>query len=146
MLKAYDPLEKPSQNPTSTDVLAFNSYFQQIYEMFNILKEKLANNPQLYDQTRIPNIVNVVNEIRRIRSSFSDDDWQAVRIQRNFMAYDYPHLPPLWKFAWDPLKRIIEPVGLAARDLLITIPPILQQLADLKTVFEFSRLVTQHDC
>ena len=89
-------------------------------------------------QTRIPNIVNVVNEIRRIRSSFSDKDWQIVRIQRNFTAYDYPHLPTLWKFAWDPLKRVIEPIGLAVGNLLDTIPDMLEQLNDLKTVFEFS--------
>ena len=60
----------PEQNPLTSDVLAFNASFQQIYEMFNKLEEKLNIEPQFHDQTRIPNIVNVVNEIRRIRSSF----------------------------------------------------------------------------
>ena len=130
MLNAYNPLDNPEQNPLTSDVLAFNASFQQIYEMFNKLEEKLNTGPQFHDQTRIPNIVNVVNEIRRIRSSFSDKDWQIVRIQRNFMAHDYPHLPMLWKFAWDPLKRVIEPMGLAVGNLLNTIPDILEQLCD----------------
>jgi hypothetical protein len=106
--------------------------------MFTKLEEKLNTEPQFHDQTRIPNIVNVVNEIRRIRSSFNDGDWQIVRIQCNFMAHDYPRLPMLWKFAWDPLKRVIEPMGLAVGNLLNTIPDILEQLSNLKTVFEFS--------
>jgi hypothetical protein len=138
VLNAYNPLDNPEQNPLTIDVLGFNASFQQIYEMFNKLEEKLNTKPQFHDQTRIPNIVNVVNEIRRIRSSFSDKDWEIVRIQRNFMAHDYPHLPTLWKFAWDPLKRVIEPMGLAVGNLLNTIPDMLEQLGDLKTVFEFS--------
>lgn len=106
--------------------------------MFNKVEEKLNSEPQFHDQMRIPHVVNVVNEIRRIRSSFSDKDWETARIQRNFMAHDYPHLPMLWKFAWYPLKRVIEPMGLASQNLLTTILQILQQLGNLKTVFEFS--------
>ena len=48
------------------------------------------------------------------------------------MAYNYPHLPTLWKFAWDPLKRVIEPIGLVVGNLLNTIPDILKELDNLK--------------
>lgn len=133
VLNAYNPLDDPEENPLTPDVFAFNVSFQQIYEMFSKIVEKLNTEPQFHDQMRIPNIVNVVNEIRRIRSSFSDEDWQATRIQRNFMAHDYPHLPTLWKFAWYPLKRVIEPLGLASQNLLTTVLQILEQLGNLKT-------------
>ena len=99
MLKAFNPLDEPVVTPLSPYVNTFNISFQQIYEMFSKVLKKLTKEPQSFDQTSIPNIVNVVNEIRRIRSSFSDDDWDEVRIQRNFMAHEYPHNPVLWEFA-----------------------------------------------
>lgn len=133
VLKSYDPLDNPTQNPLTPDVLAFNASFQQIYEMFNKLQEKLNTESQFHDQTRISNIADVVNEIRRIHSSFSDEDWDIVRMQRNFMAHDYPHIPTLWKFAWDPLKRVIEPVGLAAENLHNNIRHVFERLVNLKT-------------
>ena len=69
-----------------------------------------------------------MNEIRRIQSAIGVDDWGDARIQRNFMAHDYPHLPSLWEYAWGPLKNAIEPVGFGVRNLLATIPPVEQQL------------------
>src|SRR6266702_1273570 len=106
--------------------------------MFQRLEEKLATDPELYAQSRIPNIINVVNGIRQIRSLFNEDNWQITRIQRNSMVHEFPHSRTLWDFAWVPLKRVIEPIGLTAQNLLATTPQILQQLDDLKMVFEFS--------
>src|SRR4051794_4129703 len=102
--------------------------------MFNKLIDKLNEHPKSYDQTSIPNTINIVNEIRRIRTSVSEDDWVAARIQRNFMVHDYPHIPVLWKYAWEPLKKAIEPVGFAVQNLFTTIPQVKQQLGDLRKV------------
>ena len=95
--------------------------------MFNKLINKLNEHPQSYDQTNIPNIINVVNEIRRIHSTVSKY-WEDTRIQRNFMAHDYPRLPVLWEYAWDPLKKAIEPVGFAVQNLFTTIPQVSTSL------------------
>jgi hypothetical protein len=134
VLEAYEPLEEPYDNPLTTHIYTFNTSFQQIFKMFNKLVDELDKHPRSYDQKSIPNIINVVNEIRRIQSTVGEKDWRAARTQRNLMAHDYPRLPVLWEVAWGPLKRVIEPVGHAVQRLFATIPQMQQQLEDVRTV------------
>jgi len=134
VLTAYDPREYPDENPLTEAVYTFNSSFLQIFENFDQLVEKLDGLLQSHDQTSIPNIINVINEIKRIQSSVGIKAWQAARVQRNFMVHEYPRNGELWRHAWVPLKRAIEPVGLAAQHLYATIPQIKQQRDNLKKV------------
>ena|SRR5947207_7337809 len=63
MLTAYDALADPDENPLTEYVYTFNTCFLQIFENFDSLVENLNSLLQSHDQ--IPNIINVVNEIKR---------------------------------------------------------------------------------
>ena len=57
--------------------------------MFDQIIEKLDGDTESY---RLPNIIPLVDEIQRFRSSISNSDWQADRTRRNHMQYTITHI------------------------------------------------------
>ena len=113
----FDTSNNINEDPLMAHVYTLNTSFIQIYEMFDQIIEKLDGDG-VTESYQLPNIIPLVNEIQRFRSSISRSDWQAARAIRNHMVHHYPHRRRLWAFAWSPLKRVIEPLGLEARNLL----------------------------
>ena len=102
---SFDTSGNLNEDPLMAHVYTLNTSFIQIYEIFDQIIEKLDGETESY---RLPNIIPLVNEIQRFRSSISNSGWT----RRNHMVHYYPHRRRLWEFAWSPLKRVIEPRNL----------------------------------